>query len=58
MREENKTSIVNTSARNVTPMSVTVDGAITSPSTNILGLKCKHNLQMFNLDAHQTMKTK
>eukprot|EP01084_Bolivina_argentea_P255066 428920_1 len=57
VREENKISIVNTSTRNVTPLNVTVDSAIMNPSTNVLGLRSKNNLQIFNLDMRTRMKT-
>jgi len=57
VREEQKISIVNTATRNVTPLNVQVDSAIMNPSTNVLGLRQKNNLQIFNLDMRTRMKT-
>jgi len=57
VREEAKIAIVNTATRNVTPLNVTVDSAIMNPSTNVLGLRQKNNLQIFNLDMRTRMKT-
>ena len=57
VREEQKIAIVNTATRNVTPLNVTVDSAIMNPSTNVLGLRQKNNLQIFNLDMRTRMKT-
>ena len=55
IKESTKLSIVNIATRNVVSLPVTlVDSAIMNPSTNVLGIRHKNNLQIFNLD----MKTK
>lgn len=57
VREENKLSIVNTSSKQVTPLNVAADSAIMNPSTNVLGLRIKNDLQILNLDMRSKMKS-
>eukprot|EP01084_Bolivina_argentea_P164621 286193_1 len=57
VREENRIWIVNTSTSKATPLNVTVDSAIMNPSTNVLGLRSKNNLQIFDFDMRTRMKT-
>ena len=58
IKEATKLSIVNISTRNVVSLPVTlVDSAIMNPSSNVLGIRHKNNLQIFNLDIKTKIKT-
>ena len=57
VREEAAIKIIDTKTKRITPLKVSVDNAIMNPKSNVLGLRSKNNLQIFNLDMQTKMKT-
>ena len=57
LRDEKQILIVNTKNKNVTPLNVQTDSFIMNPCTNVLGLRAKNKLEIFNLDMKKRIKS-
>jgi clathrin heavy chain len=57
VKEDTKVHIVSVANKKATSLPVTVDSAIMNPISNVMGLRAKNNLQIYNLDLKSRMKT-